>query len=213
MSIRVTLVDDQTLIREGIKSLFALTDAVEVVAECGDGIEVMASLKQVPTDILLLDLSMPKQDGISVLQELQANAIKTPAIVLTTFDDHELILKSISAGAQGFLLKDVSLETLIEAITQVHQGGSFWLPAITETLLKGQVSSAESGLSSADALSKREVEVLRLMAGGYSNKEIAQALHKSEGTIKNHVSNILSKMGVRDRTRAVLLALERGLLN
>jgi len=215
MSIKITLVDDQTLIREGIKSLFSLTDEIEVIAECSDGIEVLQSIENTPPDVIMLDLSMPKMGGVDVLKELQRLQIDIPVLVLTTFDDHDLILQSISAGAKGFLLKDVSLETLIDAITQVHQGGRFLLPAVTEKLLEqsggGELNKAS--VEGIEALSARELDVLRLIAGGYSNKEIASALHKSEGTIKNHVSNILSKMGVRDRTRAVLLALEHGLLS
>ncbi|WMS85552.1 response regulator transcription factor [Pleionea litopenaei] len=215
MSIKITLVDDQTLIREGIKSLFSLTDEIEVIAECSDGVEVLQSIENTPPDVIMLDLSMPKMGGVDVLKELQRQQIDIPVLVLTTFDDHELILQSISAGAKGFLLKDVSLETLIDAITQVHQGGRFLLPAVTEKLLEQSGGSElnKASVEGIEALSARELDVLRLIAGGYSNKEIASALHKSEGTIKNHVSNILSKMGVRDRTRAVLLALEHGLLS
>ncbi|NVJ61173.1 MAG: response regulator transcription factor [Gammaproteobacteria bacterium] len=210
---KVLLVDDQKLIRDGIKSLLSLSDQVEVVGECSDGRFVLNAVRELKPDVILLDMSMPQQDGLTTLKQLHQEAVATPCLVLTTFDDHELILQSISNGAKGFLLKDVSLETLIEAIAQVAKGESFLLPAITDNLLRNSPSGNDNyGATANEALTVREVEILRLVAGGYSNKEIAGALHKSEGTIKNHVSNILSKLGVRDRTRAVLLALERNML-
>lgn len=210
---KVLLVDDQKLIRDGIKSLLALSDQVQVVGECADGTGVMPAIEDLQPDVILLDMSMPKQDGLTTLKQLRQAEISVPCLVLTTFDDHQLILDSITSGAKGFLLKDVSLETLIEAISKVAAGESFFLPAITENLLKNQPSTNEKYQEhTLEELTTREVEILRLVAGGYSNKEIAGALHKSEGTIKNHVSNILSKLGVRDRTRAVLLALERDIL-
>ena len=135
-------------------------------------------------------------------------------IILTTFDDHELVLQGLQAGAQGYLLKDVSLESLIAAIDAVHRGETIVQPAITDTLLRGlkfQKGDFDA-LPEPQTLSAKETEVLRLVASGYSNKEISLALHKSEGTVKNHVSSVLGKLGVRDRTRAVLRALEIGLI-
>lgn len=212
--IKVILVDDQKLIRDGIRSLFALTKTVEIIAECSDGSEVIDSIQCNQPDVLLLDLSMPKMNGIDTLKQLQTLAVKTPTLVLTTFNDSELILQSIQYGAKGFLLKDVELETLLEAIEAIHEGKTYYQPAITSTLLNSSKSlSSELPMpDSIDKLSEKELEVLRLMAAGYSNKEIASMLNKSEGTIKNHVSNVLSKFRVRDRTRAVLLAIEHGIL-
>jgi DNA-binding NarL/FixJ family response regulator len=140
--------------------------------------------------------------------------IKVPAIILTTFDDPQLVLEGMQAGARGFLLKDVSLESLVNAIERVHQGETLVQPAITERILKG-LASLDSGIDESaplEDLSVKELEVLRLMAGGYSNREISVAMHKSEGTIKNQVSSILEKLGVRDRTQAVLKAINLGLL-
>ena len=134
--------------------------------------------------------------------------------MLTTFDDPKLVLDSLDKGARGFVLKDIALETLVSAMEVIIQGETYFQPAITNSLLQ-QVSNNRQGLerqSHYEALSNREVEVLRLLANGYSNKEIAAALHKSEGTIKNHVSNLLAKLGVRDRTKAVLLAIEQRLI-
>ena len=214
MSIRILLVDDQMLVREGIKSLLQLSDKVEVVGEAQDGSEVLAATAEHNPDVILMDLSMPKMDGIQALNALVEQGIETPVIILTTFDDHEFILRGLQAGARGYLLKDVSLETLIEGIETVHAGDRLVQPALTERLLQGLrgYKSEFSAPEVIEALSRREVEVLGLMASGCSNREIAEALHKSEGTIKNHVSSVLSKLGVRDRTRAVLIAIEKGLL-
>ena len=214
MAINVALIDDQTLVREGIRGLLALSDRVEVVAEGADGDEVVAIAREHDPDIFLIDIRMKRMSGIDAIGELKSAGIDTPAIILTTFDDHELVLHGITAGAKGYLLKDVSLESLIEAIESVHAGGTMMQPAITETLLKGLAGqSHDFGTPEAEPLTPKETEVLRLMAGGYSNREISTALSKSEGTIKNHVSNILAKLGVRDRTRAVLKAIESGLLS
>jgi DNA-binding NarL/FixJ family response regulator len=155
---------------------------------------------------------MPKKNGLDVLRELQAAGALLPTILLTTFDDDEVLLEAIKAGARGYLLKDVSLEQLTDAIRTVASGGTLMRPAITERVLRGleHVRRDFDALSPPDPLTRREVEVLRLMAGGYSNREIAGALGTAEGTVKNHASSILSKLGVRDRTRAVLKALELG---
>lgn len=212
MSIRVALIDDQHLVREGIRSLLALSDRVSVVAEGGDGTEAVDIGRGARPDVFLMDIRMPRMNGIEAIRALGEAGIETPVIILTTFDDHDLVLQGITAGARGYLLKDVSLESLIGAIESVHAGETMMQPAITETLLKG-LSAHRTRFDSAslpEPLTPRETEVLRLMAGGYSNKEISAALHKSEGTIKNHVSSILGKLGVRDRTRAVLKAIELG---
>ncbi|TLX47930.1 DNA-binding response regulator [Pseudoalteromonas phenolica] len=212
--IKVCLVDDQMLIREGIKSLLNLSDKVSVVGECSDGSELAHCITETSPEVILLDLSMPIMNGIDTLKWMKAEAINIPVIVLTTFDDHEWVLQSIQEGAKGFLLKDVSLDTLVEAIESVNKGQSHIQPAITERLLSSLSNQNTSSTPSSrtEALTEKEQEILRLMASGCSNKEIALALYKSEGTIKNHVSNILSKLGVRDRTRAVLLAIEKGLI-
>lgn len=214
MTVKVILIDDQMLVREGIKSLLALSNEVKVVGEATDGSQVLDVVSSCQPDVILLDLSMPNVNGIETLKVLNDNEVDIPCIILTTFDDHELVLKGLEAGAKGYLLKDVSLETLIDGINTVHAGGRLVQPALTERLFQGfnKVKSDFSAPEVIEPLSKKEKEVLGLMASGYSNKEISLALHKSEGTIKNHVSNLLAKLGVRDRTRAVLLAIEKGLL-
>ena len=210
--IRVVLVDDQTLVRRGIKSLLELAGDIDIVAEAGDGDEGIATILRERPDVVLLDVRMPRKDGLEVLRALQGARALPPTILLTTFDDDDALLEAVKAGARGYLLKDVSLERLTEAIRSVAAGGSVIRPALTERVLRGleHVRRDFDALDPADPLTKREVEVLRLMAGGYSNREIADALGTAEGTVKNHASSILSKLGVRDRTRAVLKALERG---
>jgi DNA-binding NarL/FixJ family response regulator len=210
--IRVVLVDDQTLVRRGIRSLLELSADIGIVAEAADGEEALGVIRRERPDAVLLDVRMPKRTGIDVLQELQRAGELPPTILLTTFDDDEALLEGVKAGARGYLLKDVTLEQLTEAIRTVASGGTLIRPAVTERVLRGleHVRRDFESLSPPDPLTRRELEILRLMAGGYSNKEIADALGTAEGTVKNHASSILSKLGVRDRTRAVLKALELG---
>jgi DNA-binding NarL/FixJ family response regulator len=210
--IRVVLVDDQNLIRHGVRSLLELTGDISVIAEAADGDEGIAVIRRERPDVVLLDLRMPKTDGVAVLRALRAEAALPPTIILTTFDDDAALLEAVKAGAKGYLLKDVSLEQLTAAIHDVATGRSIIRPTVTERVLRGleHVRRDFEALSPPDPLTRREVEVLRLMAGGYSNREIADALGTAEGTVKNHASSILSKLGVRDRTRAVLKALELG---
>jgi DNA-binding NarL/FixJ family response regulator len=212
--IRVMLVDDQNLVRKGVRSLLELSEEIEVIAEAPDGHEAIRMIPEIGPDVVLLDMRMPGKNGIDVLQQLSEDGTLPPTIILTTFDDDEMVLAGIKAGAKGYLLKDVSLEELVGAVKTVADGGSMIKPAVTQRLLKGleNMNNEFSSLDRPDPLTERETEILRLMAGGYSNKEIANSLGVAEGTVKNHVSNILSKMGVRDRTRAVLKAFEMSLL-
>jgi DNA-binding NarL/FixJ family response regulator len=213
--IKLMLVDDQMLVREGIKSLLALSDKVEVVAEAENGQTAIDKQKLHPDiELILMDIRMPVMSGIEALRELNQNENAPPVIMLTTFDDHESVMHAIKAGAKGYLLKDVSLDTLVQSIETVHAGKTLIQPAITERLiagLQGKASTFESA-ESPEPLSPRETEILRLMAAGCSNKEMADSLFRSQGTIKNQVSSILAKLGVRDRTRAVLKAIEQGLI-
>jgi DNA-binding NarL/FixJ family response regulator len=212
--IRVCLVEDQMLVRLGIRSLLELTDDIRVTGEASDGEEALRVVEETRPDVVLLDMRMPKLDGVGVLRALGERGTLPPTLILTTFDDDELVFEGVRAGAKGFLLKDVSLERLTNAIRQLAAGGSFIQPAVTERILRGLVQPRRDRepIAPADRLTERETEVLRLMAGGYSNREIAGALGVGEGTVKNHISSILSKMGVRDRTRAVLKGLEEGYL-
>ena len=210
--IKVMLVDDQNLVRKGVRSLLELSEEIEVIGEAADGAEAIRAIPETAPDVVLLDMRMPGLSGLDVLRELGAQDRLPPTIILTTFDDDELLLAGIRAGARGYLLKDVALADLVSAIKTVAEGGSIVKPAVTQRLLKGleHLQNEFSSLDQPDPLTDRETEILRLMAGGYSNKEIANSLGVAEGTVKNHVSNILSKMGVRDRTRAVLKAFELG---
>ncbi len=208
--IRVCLVDDQTLVRQGVRSLLDLSEDIRVVAEASDGRQALDVIAQYSPDVVLMDLRMPVMNGIESMQALASAGSLPPTIILTTFNDDELVLAGLKAGARGFLLKDVSLEQLVEAIHTVAAGDSLLQPAMSQRLMEGAetLTNAFLSLEQPDPLTERETEIMRLMAGGYSNREIAEALSVAEGTVKNHVSNILSKLGVRDRTRAVLKALE-----
>lgn len=212
--ISVCLVDDQTLVRQGIRSLLELSDSIRVVAEAADGTQAVEMIPRVKPDVVLLDLRMPGMSGLDVLTTLGESGNLPPTIILTTFDDDQLVLGGLKAGARGYLLKDVSLEQLVDAVKTVAAGGSLVAPVVTQRLLSGleRMHNDFTSLDRPDPLTERETEILRLMAGGYSNKEIANSLGVAEGTVKNHVSNILSKLGVRDRTRAVLKAFELGIV-
>lgn len=214
--ISVCVVDDQTLVREGIRSLLGLSEEVVVIGEAADGDDALALIQRDPPDVLLLDLRMPRRDGIATLQAMRERGIDLPVLVLTTFDDDELVLRALRAGARGYLLKDVTLEQLVNAIRTLADGGSLVQPALTARMERAVAQQplvdGFAGLPSPQALTPRELEILRLLAGGYANREVATALHLAEGTVKNHVSSVLMKLGVRDRTRAVLRALDLGLL-
>ena len=214
MKTRLILVEDQMLVREGIKSLLGLDDSVEVVGEYENGQQLIDSENAVNCDVILMDIRMPKLSGIDTLLALSDKGISTPVLMLTTFDDHELVNGAMRAGAKGYLLKDVSLETLVDTITQIKNGKTLIQPAVTEKVLQGLkgLNVEFESFENPEPLTEKEVEILRLIAAGYSNKEIADAMFKSTGTIKNQVSSVMAKLGVRDRTRAVLKALEQGVL-
>lgn len=210
--IRVVLVDDQTLVRSGIGGLLALTKDIRVVGEAPDGDEAVRLIAAIDPDVVLLDVRMPGCSGIEVLRTLKSKELLPPTILLTTFDDDEALLEGMRAGARGFLLKDISLERLAAAIRDIAAGLTAIRPAVTERVLNGirEATSPFPSLDLPDRLTNRETEILRLMAGGFNNREIADAIGTSEGTVKNHVSSILSKLGVRDRVRAVLKGVELG---
>jgi len=204
--IRVFIADDQVVVRQGLRALLEVEPEIEIVGEAGDGAEAIERIRALQVDVVLLDVRMPRKSGLDVLREL-GDALP-PTLILTTFDDSAIALDAIRAGARGFMLKDVSFQQLIGAIRAIASGATVFQPALTHRLLEQTKRSTEF----VERLTSRETEVVRLMAGGYSNSEIAHALGAAEGTVKNHVSSILSKLGARDRTRAVLKALEAGLL-
>src|SRR5690606_35347038 len=199
------------------ESLLALSGEIEVVGRAADGDEALAAVERERPDVLLLDLRMPRHDGIWTLEALREAGAEVPVLVLTTFDDDELVLRALRAGARGYLLKDVTLERLVGAVRTLAARGTLVRPAITDRLLRSLHASgpAEGGPEGAPPapLTGRETEVLRLMSAGLSNREIAGSLFLAEGTVKNHVSSVLLKLGSRDRTRAVLRALHHGLLD
>ncbi len=213
--IRVGLVEDQALVREGIRSLLALDPEFQVVVAAADGEEAIAAIPAARPDVVLLDLQLPRVSGLEVLRRLGGAGRLPPTVILTTFDDDAALLEALTAGARGYLLKDVSLAELTEAIRVVARGGTLVKPIVSERVVRGVGAGGPEypRLEPPDPLTGREIEVLRLMTGGYSNREIARALKVTEGTVKNHVSSILSKMGVRDRTRAVLQGVRAGYLS
>lgn len=210
--IRVLLVDDQHLVRSGIAGLLGLTHDIEMVGEAASGEEAMALVAAREPDVMLLDVRMPVMSGIEVLTRLSAEKRLPATILLTTFDDDEALLAGIRAGARGFLLKDISLEQLADDIRHVAAGGTAIRPSITERVLAGvrQAVPEFDCLDPPCQLTVRETEILRLLASGLNNREVALALGTAEGTVKNQVSSILSKLGVRDRVRAVLRGIELG---
>lgn len=212
--IRIALVDDQTLMREGLRRLLELTEDIQVVAEAADGAEAIEMIPRVRPDVVLLDVRMPRRSGIDVLRTLADGSRLPPTILLTTFDDDSALLEGIRSGARGFLLKDVSLDDLTRAIRDVAAGRTLMRPAITERILRtaGQVPQNFEAIDTPERLSPREIETLRLMGGGHSNRQIADAFGTTEGTVKNHVSSILLKLGVKSRTQAVLKGMELGYL-
>ncbi len=212
--IRVCLVEDQTIVREGLRALLRLNPDISVVAEAGDGEEAIEVIEREKPDVVLLDLRMPKLDGVGLLKQLRERGAQPPSLILTTFDDDAMLFEAVRAGAKGWLLKDVSLERLTSAIRTLAAGGTCIEPVITERIVRALDGSAVAFESAnlPEPLTDREKTILRFLAGGYSNREISELLQISDGTVKNHISSVLSKLGVRDRTRAVLRAIDLGLI-
>jgi DNA-binding NarL/FixJ family response regulator len=212
--IRVCIVEDQTIVRQGLRSLLALIEDIEVVAEAADGLEAMEVIEREKPDVVLLDLRMPKLDGLGVMKQLRERGTLRPTLILTTFDDDADLFEAVRAGAKGWLLKDVSLERLTNAIRTIAAGGTSLEPVITERIMRALEKSnvAFEAAELPEPLTDREKTILRLLAGGYSNREISELLHITDGTVKNHISSVLAKLGVRDRTRAVLKAIDHGMI-
>jgi DNA-binding NarL/FixJ family response regulator len=208
--IRVCLADDQALFRSGVRALLALFEGIAVVAEAEEGAAAVAKVLECRPDVLLLDVRMPKLNGVEVLAALARESALPPTLLLTTFEDDAALIGGIRAGARGFLLKGTTPETLVEAIRTVAAGGTFLHAALTPS--SDVAGMRVPPLSAADPLTVREREVLSLMTNGLANTQIAAALRLGEGTVRNHVSNILAKLGVTDRTKAVLVALRQRLV-
>ncbi|MBB5877634.1 MULTISPECIES: response regulator [Xanthomonas] len=203
-ALRIALADDQVLVRAGLRALLQ-TQGIVVACEADDGQALLDAVAATPVDVVLSDIRMPGMDGIQALQQLRARGDRTPVLLLTTFDESDLLLRATDAGAQGFLLKDAAPEDLREAIARVAAGETLLQPVSTDPVRARYRYRDED--APRDTFNEREVAILRLLAGGYSNKEIARSLFLAEGTVKNYVSTILDKLGTRDRTRAVLKAI------
>lgn len=208
--VRIALVDDQALVLKGLSALLQGLAGIEIALEASDGAQLLAALPQRPVDVIVSDIRMPGIGGIELIERLRESGNATPVILLTTFDDSELMLAAVHAGAQGFLLKDASPEDLAEAIRRVAAGDTLLQPVSLGPVRA--LRSPQPHLGPKLHLTDREISILRLVAGGYSNKEIGRSLHLSEGTVKNYISDILVKLDCRDRTHAVLKAITQRLL-
>jgi DNA-binding NarL/FixJ family response regulator len=213
-TVRVLLVDDQSLFREGLRTLLSTRADLEVVGEAGDGAQALSIAADVRPDVVLMDLQMPVMDGVRATAALRERLPDIRVLVLTTFDDETNVIGALRAGAAGYLLKDASVETLVGAIHAAARGESFLQSTVTGTVVDALTRLMSAGPAASALvmpLSPREREILRLVSTGASNKEIADRLCLAEGTVKNHVTNILVKLDVRDRTQAALRARELGL--
>jgi len=208
--IRVLIADDHPIVRKGIRALLATEADIEVVGEAADGKEAIEKAERLRPDIILMDLVMPGMDGIEAIRRITARQPETRILVLTSFAEDEKVFPALKAGALGYLLKDSSPEELVRAIHQVHRGESSLSPAIARKLLQ-EISRPPARPLSPEPLTERELEVLRLIARGKSNREIAGELVISEATVRTHVSNILGKLQLASRTQAALYALREGI--
>ena len=215
-TIRVLLTDDQPIVRAGVARILAPEDGFSVVAECEDGSEVAAALAATPADVVLMDVRMPGMDGIEATRRLRRAPDAPPVLVLTTFAEDEVLWSAVAAGANGFVLKDATASDLISAARAVAGGGAWFDPAVTPRLLdayRRTVLPNRNERARLDALSERETEVLRQMARGRTNREIAAGLYVSEATVKSHVGSIFTKLSVRDRPAAIVFAFDHGVVS
>ncbi|WNV76622.1 response regulator transcription factor [Geodermatophilus sp. DSM 44513] len=215
MSTTVVVADDQPMVRAGLRSLLEGEDDVVVVAEAVDGEQALAAVRRHRPDVVLMDIRMPRLDGLAATRQLVAEGSPTRVLVLTTFDLDEYVFDALRAGASGFLLKDATAEELVAAVRTLAAGEAVLAPAVTRRVIEafGRAPRPDGGLAARlAALSPREVEVLRCLARGSSNAEVAAELFISDATAKTHVSNVLTKLGLRDRVQAVVFAYESGLL-
>jgi DNA-binding NarL/FixJ family response regulator len=212
---RIVIADDQALFREGLRTLLSIWPEMEVVGEAADGDEAVALVETLRPNVVLMDLRMPKVDGIQATARIRAGWPDIPVLVLTTFDDDANLFGALKAGAAGYLLKDVSSETLVSAIQAATRGESFLQSTVTGRVVAAFARLMESRGPAAEALvlplSPREREIVSLLGSGASNKEIADRLNLAEGTVKNHVTSILAKLDVRDRTQAAIRAHQLGI--
>ena len=212
MKIRILLADDHSMIREGIKQLLELDSNFIVVGQAGDGLECMKMLQTRTADILLLDVNMPKMNGIEVLQKIKEENILIKVLMLTIHNEVDYLLKAVDIGCDGYILKNSDVNLLKKAINSVYGGDVFIQPDLIPVLNMGLINKEESS-QTLEGLTKREIEVLKLITEGLFNKEIAYKLSISERTVKNHVSNIFKKINASDRTQAAVFAMRNGLVD
>jgi DNA-binding NarL/FixJ family response regulator len=214
--IRVALVDDQALFREGLRTILSLQPGLEIVGEASDGQDALTLVNRTKPDVVLMDLKMPRLDGVEATRLIKAEHPEISILILTTFDDDEYVFEGLRSGAMGYMLKDAPSEKLVEAIRAASRGESFLQPSVAAKVVAEFSRLAERPVDPSevlvDPLSEREMEVLRLLAHGSTNRQIADSLVIAEGTVKNHVTSILGKLGVEDRTQAALKAKDLGLL-
>jgi DNA-binding NarL/FixJ family response regulator len=213
--IRVALVDDQDIVRAGLARILSPADGFEVVAECADGREAVTKLPPLRPDVVLMDIRMPVLDGIAATAQLRDAPDPFSVLVLTTFGEDEVLWGAMEAGAAGFVLKDASAEDLIVAVRAVAGGGAWFDPAVAPRILehyRRRVAPAARKAARLDLLTERELDVLRLMARGTTNGEIAASLYVAEATVKTHVGSIFGKLGVRDRAAAIVFAYDHGVV-
>lgn len=219
---RILIVDDQRLMREGLATLIGLEPDIEVVGTAVDGIDAYSQALELRPDVILMDIRMPGMDGVEGSELILKHLPETKILILTTFDDAELILRALDTGVHGYLLKDMPSEAIVSAVQTVYNGGTVLQPLIPAMLLKelrsltesNPVESNPSSLSEPQELmllTDREREVLAVLGQGLNNKEIADLLHITEGTVKNHVSNLIAKLGMRDRTQAAIFSVRHQL--
>ena len=211
--VRVLIVEDQALVRQGLSTILDLEEGIRVVGEAADGVEALERIPELLPEVALVDVRMPRMDGIELVRRLRQEHPHVMPIFLTTFDDEDYVFDGLRAGGRGYILKDTPSEELAAAIRKVHRGEAVLGAEITSKVIEefGRLSKAP-GEHGAGSLSERELEVLKLVATGASNREIAKKLYITEGTVKNHISNVLRKLGFRDRTQAALYAQEHGWL-
>jgi DNA-binding NarL/FixJ family response regulator len=228
--IRVLIADDQRLMRDGLRVLLELQDGIVIVGEAGNGVEALAQVAATTPDVVLMDVRMPQMNGVEATRALRERGDRPRILVLTTFDDDQYVFDALKAGAAGYVLKDLPAADLAAAIRSVHSGGVHLDPAVASKVVaefsrlhaapaapptrapSPPQTSVAQPLAPLEELTPREREVLRLLSTGASNREIGEQLFISEGTVKNHISNILSRLNLRDRTQAAIWAKERGLV-
>ena len=212
MSIKIMIADDHSMVREGLKSLLDLEENIEVIEQAENGIDCLEKLEKVTPDVLLLDINMPSMDGLEVLKKLKEEKSKVKVLLLTAHNETEYLLKAAELGSDGYVLKDAPSSLLVKAINSVYQGETFIQPSL-ELIINDKIEEKKQDDLKIESLTRRECEVLKLLAIGMYNKEIGETLNITERTVKNHVSNIFKKIGVSDRTQAAVFAIRNSLID